>query len=155
MMMPQSFRRWLHLPRRLALALGMGALSVASAAADTPESHEGTSPSGMLIRSEGGKIFLAEAGRETELRLGATPERDHLLRLLQDYGPAGVTLDSDPRLIMSGGGGSGFSLRDIKNSVTGEPSPATANSPRAASPSNSPKRKSVPRDSNPAPDNKN
>ena len=68
----------------------------------------------MLIRSEGGKIYLSEGGRESELRLGATPERDRLLRLLEEHGAAGVKLDPDPRLIMSGGGGSGFSLRDIQ-----------------------------------------
>ena len=46
--------------------------------------------------SEGGKIYLSEAGRESELRLGATPERDRLLRLLEEHGAAGVKLDPTP-----------------------------------------------------------
>ena len=44
--------------------------------------------------------------------------------------PAGVKLDRDPRLIMSGGGGSGFSLRDITKSYSSEPEPALQNSPQ-------------------------
>jgi hypothetical protein len=150
----RSWIRWLRLPSRLALMLGLGAAAVAGVRADTPGDHERTGPGDVLIRSEGGKIFLSEGGRETELRLGATPERDHLLRLLQDHGPAGVKLDPDPRLIMSGGGGSGFSLRDLKNSVIGEPAPAPGNSPRAAPPPSSPKRGSAPRDRDPAADKK-
>ena len=154
MPIPRSLRRWLRLPGRVALILGLGALSTAGARADTPDQAHRTAFRDVLIRSEGGKIYFSEGAKETELRLGATPERDHLLRLLQDHGPAGVKLDPDPRLIMSGGGGAGFSLRDIKNSVTGEPAPAPGNSPRAAPPPSSPKRGSAPRDPNPAVDKK-
>jgi hypothetical protein len=149
----RSWKRWLRLPSRLALMFGLGAAAVASARADTPGDHERTGRSDVLIRSDGGKVYLFEGGRETELPLGATPERDRLLRLLQDHGSGGVKLDPDPRLIMSGGGGSGFSLRDIKNSITGEPAPVRENAPQAPPP-RSPKPGSAPRDNNQATDKK-
>ena len=148
-----SLRRWLRLPGRAALILGLGALSGAAARADTPGQAHHTGLGDLQIRSEGGKIYLSEGGRESELRLGATPERDRLLRLLQDHGSGGVKLDPDPRLIMSGGGGSGFSLRDIKNSIIGEPAPARENAPQAPPP-RSPKPGPAPRDHNPATDKK-
>src|SRR5271169_2292194 len=121
MPMAHSLRRWFRLPGRAALILGLGALSGAAARGDTPDQAHHTPVGNLQIRSEGEKIFLTEGGQETELRLSATPQRDHLLRLLEEHGAAGVRLDPDPRLIMSGGGGSGFSLRDITRSWTGEP----------------------------------
>src|SRR5271169_192282 len=137
MPIPRSLRRWLHLPSRVALILGMGALSTTGARADAPEQSNLTSFGDVLIRSEGGRIYLSEGGRESELRLTATPQRDHLLRVLEEHGPAGVKLNADPRLIMSGGGGAGFSLRDITKSVTGEPAPR--NQPQETTPRNPPK----------------
>ena len=82
-----------------------------------PQSTQASQPASgdASVRSDGGKIYLSEGGRETELRLGATPQRERLLRLLEEHGYAGVKIDSDPRLIMSGGGGTGFSLWDIRN----------------------------------------
>jgi hypothetical protein len=150
MPLPHSFRRWLHLPGRIALILGMGALSTAGARADAPE-HSGLTASGdVVIRSEGGKIYLSEGGPETELRLSATPERARLLQLLEQHGAAGVKLDRDPRLIMSGGGGTGFSLRDIQRSITGDPPPAPQNS----QPTGAPKREPPPRGQKEATDKK-
>ena len=153
MPMAHSLRRWLRLPGRAALILGLGALSGAAARADTPGQADRTQLGNLQIRSNGEKIFLSEGGQETELRLTATPQRDHLLRLLEEHGPAGVRLDPDPRLIMSGGGGSGFSLRDIKNSITGEPAPARGSAPQSPPP-RSPKPGSAPRDNNPVVDKK-
>jgi hypothetical protein len=150
----RSWKRWLGLPSRLALTLGLGAATVAGARADAPADHERVGSGDVLIRSEGGKIYLSEGGRETELRLGATPERDRLLQLLEAHEPAGVKLDPDPRLIMSGGGGAGFSLRDIKNSITGEPAPARGSSPQPSPPPRSPKPGAAPRDKNPVIDKK-
>jgi hypothetical protein len=142
--------RWLRLPGRIALILGMGALSTGGARADTP-AQSGLRASGdVQIRSEGGRIYLSEDGRETELGLSATPERDRLLRLLEQHGPAGVKLARDPRLIMSGGGGSGFSLRDIQRSIFGEPAPA----PRDAQQPGAPKREPPPQERKPASDKK-
>ena len=136
-------RRRPRLPGRAALLLGLGALSAAGPAAAEGHPRDG---GGALIRSEGGSIFLSEGGRETELRLGATPQRDRLLRLLEEHGPAGVRLDPDPRLIMSGGGGSGFSLWDVQKSVTGKPAPASPEPPPATPPRSAPKRGTGPRD---------
>ncbi len=124
-----SWKERLRLPSRLALMLGLGAAAVAGARADAPADHERTGPGDVLIRSEGSKIYLSEVGRETELRLGATPERDRLLRLLQEHGPAGVKLDRDPRLIMSSGGGSGFYWWGVRKPLPSEPAPALQQTP--------------------------
>ena len=106
MVISRSLHRWLRLPSRIALILGLGALSTTGAPADAQADR--TASGDALIRGDGGKIYLSEGGRETELRLRATPQRDRLLRLLEEHGAAGVKLDRDPRLIMSSGGGAGF-----------------------------------------------
>jgi hypothetical protein len=124
MVISHSVRRWLRLPGRIALVLGLGTLPTVVARADTPGDRSRTISGDMLIRSEGGKIYLTEGGRETELRLGATPQRDHLLRLLQEHGPSGVKLDRDPRLIMSSGGGSGFYWWGARKPATDKAAPA-------------------------------
>src|ERR1700730_6045136 len=148
-----SLGRWFRLPGRATLILGLGALSGAAAArADTPDQAHGTQLANLQIRSEGEKIFLSEGGQETELRLSATPQRDHLLRLLEEHGPAGVRLDPDPRLIMSGGGGSGFSLRDITRSSTGDPAPKPQTPPQMSAPPSAPKGGTSPRSRNPVTD---
>ena len=145
--LPRSIRRWLDLPGRLAFLLGLGALSTSGAQADTPE-RAGSGD--VSIRSEDGKIYLSKGGRETELPLSATPERGRLLQLLQDKGPSGVKLDADPRLIMSGGGGAGFSLRDIQRSLTDDRAPASQNPPQTGTPNREP----APRNDKPAGDKK-
>jgi len=119
---------WLRLPSRIALILGMGALSTAGARADVQEGN--LSFGDTLIRSEGGRIFLSEGGRESELRLSATPERDRLLRLLEEHGPAGAKLDRDPRLIMSSGGGAGFYWWGTRKPVPVKPAPELQNAPQ-------------------------
>jgi hypothetical protein len=130
----RTWKVWLRFPSRLALTLGLGAAAVGGARADTPADHERIGPGDVLIRSEGGKIYLSEGGAETELRLGATPERDRLLRLLQDHGPAGVKLDLDPRLIMSSGGGAGFFWWGTRKSASDKPTPALQNPPQVPAP---------------------
>lgn len=134
MRMPQSFRQWLSLPSRVALILGLGALPAGVSQADAPD-HDGLTLSGdILIRSEGGRIFLSEGGRESELRLSATPERDRLLRLLEEHGAAGVKLDRDPRLIMSSGGGSGFFWWGARKPAADRPAPVLQNMPQTPAP---------------------
>jgi hypothetical protein len=152
MAIPPSVRKWLRLPGRAALVLGLGALSTAAARADVQASQ--TASDGALVRSDGGKIYLLEGGRETELQLGATPQRDRLLRLLEEHGQAGVKLDPDPRLIMSGGGGTGFSLWDIRKSLTDKPAPAPRDPPQVTVPPNSPEQRPAPRYHSPATDKK-
>jgi hypothetical protein len=152
MAIPHCVHRWLRLPSRIALILGLGALSTAGASADAQANQ--TASGGPLIRSDGGKIYLSEGGRETELRLGATPQRDRLLRLLEEHGPAGVRLDRDPRLIMSSGGGAGFYWWGQKKSTPEGVAPAgSAPSPQVTEPSRAPKQ-STPRDHSPASDKK-
>jgi hypothetical protein len=153
MPIPRSLRRWLRLPGRVALILGLGALSTAGARADTLDQAHRTSFDDILIRSEGGKIYLTEGGRESELQLTATPQRDHLLRLLEEHGPGGVKLDRDPRLIMSSGGGSGFYWWRTRN-ASDKPAPEAQTPPRLTTPPGSPKGGSSPRDQYPASDKK-
>jgi hypothetical protein len=107
--------RWLRLPSRIALILGMGALSTTGARADALEIGPGTTvpPAGrgdLLVRSEAGKIYLSEGGGEfLEVPLGDTPEarrlRQRLDRIEAAAGPAGLRLSST---LLAGGGGSGF-----------------------------------------------
>lgn len=133
MRMPHSLRRWLC-PSRVALILGLGALPAAVSQADTPDQDNFTVAGDTVIRSEGGRIFLSEAGRESELRLSATPERDRLLRLLEEHGASGVKLDRDPRLIMSSGGGSGFFWWGARKPAPGKPAPVLQNMPQTPAP---------------------
>jgi len=136
MQMPFSARRWLRLPSRIALILGMSALTTAGARAGVPEQDDSNLASigDAHVRSEGGRIFLSEGGRESELRLSATPQRDHLLRLLEGHGPAGIKLNHDPRLIMSSGGGSGFYWWGTRKPLSDKPAPALQNAPQAPAP---------------------
>ena len=150
---PRSLPRWLRLPGRVALVLGLGALSTAGAQAGVPDS-ERIGPGDASIRSVDGKIFLSEGGRETELRLGATPERDRLFRLLEEHGPAGMRLDRDPRLIMSGGGGSGFSLWDTRKPMADKPAPVPQDPSPATIPPGPPEQRPTPRTQGPAADKK-
>jgi hypothetical protein len=97
-----SLRKWLHLPGRIALLLGVGALSAAGAKAAVMEPHLGNGPvrspqqsaksfGEVLIWSEGGRIYFSESGHEAqELRLGNTPNSPHILQ---------------HRMILVGGGG--------------------------------------------------
>ena len=154
MPIPRALRRWLRLPGRAALILGLGALSTTGAQAGAPEQSSLGSFGDTSMRSEGGRIYFSEGGQETELQLGPTPQRDHLLRLLEEQGPAGIKLDRDPRLIMSGGGGTGFSLWDIKKSVTGMPAPTPQNPSQVTAPPSTSEKGSTPRRHNPTTDKK-
>ncbi len=113
-------RKWVALPSRLALLLGVGALSAGSARADAapidqiqPQGIPQPSAAGsadLRIWSEGGRVHLSDSGAEaTELHLGDTAEARHLRQLLERHGAteagAGIRLD---RMILAGGGGDGF-----------------------------------------------
>jgi hypothetical protein len=113
-----AFPKWLRLPSRVALLLGLGALS-AGARADLGQMPDGgTEPlsqkervtsSELLIWSEGGQLYVSEeGGRGEPLHFGDTAEARHLRQLLQQHGAAssGVRLD---RMILAGGGGKGIS----------------------------------------------
>jgi hypothetical protein len=116
-----SVRRWLRLPSRIALLLGLGALSAAAARADTglDQAGEGIAPlahrdqaslGDLVIRTEGGRIYLSEGGGEFhELRLRDIGEAHLLQQLVQrngaTVGAAGIRLAPT---ILAGDGGAGF-----------------------------------------------
>ena len=110
MTIQSTARAWLRLPGRLALILGLSALSTAGARADTPEQAQRGAVDDLLIRSESGKIFLSEGGRDfRELKLRDTVEAQRLRQLLEDRNRAegAAHLRLDPTM-MASGGGSGF-----------------------------------------------
>jgi len=155
MPIPRSLRHWLRLPGRLALILGMGALSTAGARGDAPDLADRPAFGDLQIRSAGGKIYFSEGGRGfQELRLSATPQRDHLLRLLEEHGPARVKFDRDPHLLMSSGGGSSFFWWNKKAPVADTPAAAPQDPPQVTPPPNSPERGLAPPSQNPAADKK-
>jgi hypothetical protein len=121
MLIPSSLPKWLRLPSRIALLLGLGAFSAVGANADTGGVDSGHGPArvpqqsvktfgDLLVWSEGERIYVAEPGTEArELPLGDTPEARRLRQLLQRDGatkesPRGL----HDRIILVGGGGSGF-----------------------------------------------
>jgi hypothetical protein len=141
MEMPRSLRRWLRLPGRVALILGMGALTNASVRADLPETGPGSAVSpiargDLVIRSEAGKIYLSERGGEfREVPLGDTPEARHLRQLLgrndAAAGPAGLRLSPT---LLAGGGGSGFHWNPFQKNDT----PDKKTAPDQAKPADKP-----------------
>jgi len=111
-----SGRRWVRLPSRVALLLGLGALSAAGARADAAESRPGVGD--MVIRSDGARIYLAEDGSDfQELQIN-DPVRLRALQLLiaesgTDAGRDGARLRP---LILAGDGGAGFHWAPADNS---------------------------------------
>jgi hypothetical protein len=110
-------RQWLALPSRIAVLLGLSALSTLAAQAKTPAlgtpdnlPRADTGTTGIAIRLEGEQIYLSHDDNDfSSLQLSDTPE-DHLLReLLKREGaaqnPAGVMLSPT---ILAGAGGDGF-----------------------------------------------
>jgi hypothetical protein len=120
MLMPSSIRNLLHLPSRIALLLGLGALSIAGAKADTsgdtqPDRarvpQQSAKPlADIAIWVENGNIYLSEAGKPAEeLRLGNTTEAELLAQMLNERGATAVTPHVlRDRIILVGGGGDGF-----------------------------------------------
>src|SRR5260370_14110567 len=120
MLSPFLMRSWLRLPSRIALLLGLGALSAAGVKVDAGEAGPGHGPArvpqqsvktfgDLLIWNEGGRIYVAEAGKEAqELALGDYPETHRLRQLLERDGattPSPRALRA--RIILGGGGGDG------------------------------------------------
>src|ERR1700722_6261417 len=120
--MPSSMRDWLRLPSRIAMLLGLGALSVAGAEAgiggSVPSGHDGApipqhgakAFGDLLIWSDQGRIYVSEAGKPAEeLHLGATPEADLLRQLLAREGATAAAPQAlHDRIILVGAGGAGL-----------------------------------------------
>jgi hypothetical protein len=116
-----SLDGWLRLPSRIALLLGLGALSAAGANPNAAEAHTGKEADGIPQRSatefgdlriwtEGGRIYLAEPGKPGEdLCLGDTLEARHLRQLLEQHGATEPSRHVPfGRILLGGGGGCGF-----------------------------------------------
>jgi hypothetical protein len=116
--MPSSMRDWLRLPSRVAVLLGLGALSIAGAKAATGEEslpprvpQQSVKAFGdLLIWSDAGRIYTAETGKPAEeLRLGDTAEAELLRQLLEREGAsAAAPRVLRDRVILVGAGGDGF-----------------------------------------------
>ena len=148
MFLPLSWRKWLRLPSRIALMLGVGALSAASAEAAVAEAHldkglmrvpqQSAKNFGELrIWTEGGRIYLSEGDRDAQqLRLADTPEAHLLQQLLDRDGAAAASPKIlHNRIILVGGGGDGFHWAPAGKADNPEnakaPAKTTASSKRA------------------------
>jgi hypothetical protein len=144
-----SLSGWMRLPSRVALLLGLGALSASAAQANTAEVN-GDGPlrvpqtsaksfGELLIWNDGGRIYISEAGKEArELRLADTTEARHLKQLLERDGAVSDAPRVLPhRLILVGSGGDGMHWHRARqpdtSDKTGEPA-ATRGSDRVSSP---------------------
>jgi hypothetical protein len=109
----RNLRKWLRFPGRAGLLLGLGALSITGARAETAAPAP-TAPSptmgGLSIRSEAGRIYVSENGEDfREIELADTPEKRRLAQLLEEREPG--SQGSEIALyfmILAGAGGDGF-----------------------------------------------
>jgi hypothetical protein len=137
MSLSSSVQKWLHLPSRIALLIGFGALSAAGAKADTAQptmrvpQQSAKSFGELRIWSDAGRIYVSERGKEAqEIRLGDTPEAQQLREMLERDGAAsGSPHVLSDRIILVGGGGTGFSWTPAQRNRT----PVTPAPPAAAS----------------------
>ena len=115
-----SLDGWLRLPSRIALLLGMTALS-ATTGPDAARAYTGSEPDRVpqqsaksfgevLIWLDEGRIYLAEPGKLGEdLCLGDTLEARHLRQLLEQHGATEPSRHVQfGRILLVGGGGCGF-----------------------------------------------
>jgi len=145
---PSTAGKWWSLPSRLALLMGFGALSAASAEAGLTgisgenmfgsaiggaAVHPGESAAnrGSFLRIREGAIEIAEgSGRFRELRLGDTTEARHLKRLLENNhaarSEAGVRLEPT---ILAGAGGEGFHWNPIPRNSRDDARPGRSDKP--------------------------
>jgi hypothetical protein len=140
--MSRSIREWLRLPSRLALLLGVGALSVAGAKADATQPVRVPQQSAknfgeLRIWTEAGRIYAAEFGKEAqELQFGNTAEARYLRELLERDGATETSprILSD-RMILVGGGGAGFDWAPAeRNRAAATPASPPANGFSGATP---------------------
>lgn len=121
MSLSSSVQKWLHLPSRIALLLGFGALSVTAAQAnatgvelgsrsDRVPQQSAKSFGELRIWTEAGRIYVSENGKAAqELQLGDTPQAHRLWEVLErDGADANSPRVLPDRMILVGGGGCGF-----------------------------------------------
>ena len=144
--MPRIFAKWLPLPGRIALFLGLGALSVAGAKAAISASDLGKDPGRvpqqsvkrfgeLLVWNDDGRIYVSESDKpDEELRLGDTPEARLLRELLQrDGATAAAPRVLSDRIILVGGGGKGISWTNRQAPAAAQPGvPATTSNSQQA-----------------------
>jgi hypothetical protein len=119
--MPSFIRRWSHLPGRIAVLLGLSALSIAGARAGTVDAHPGRDAArepqqsaksfgDLLIWLENGRIYVSEAGKPAEeLQLGNSAEAASLRQLLvQQCATEATPHFLRDRIILVGSGGAGL-----------------------------------------------
>jgi hypothetical protein len=139
----------LRLPSRVALILGLGALPTTGLQADAPAQNDLRSFGDILIRSEGGKIYLSEGGGKfQELQLRDSAEARFLKQLVQSHSRGSAILRLNPT-ILAGGGGTGFSWWNTKKSLADRPTPARQDPPKVTAPPSPPDQGSAPRDESP------
>jgi hypothetical protein len=146
MPVPSFARKWYGVPSRIALLLGVGAISAAGANADTASIGQGEHPAripqqsaktfGELhVWSDNGRIYMSESGgKASELRLGDTAEARQLRELLER---AKATADAphtfQHRIILVGGGGEGFHWAPAgRSEASAPPAPGASTGTAAA-----------------------
>lgn len=135
--MQHAKRDWLRLPSRIAMLLGLGAVSVTGAKAalvDTvhpgadgaPQQHTGRFGD-VLMWIEGSSIYISEVGRSAEqLQLGDTAEAAALRELLQRSGATAARPSLVPgRVLLAGAGGSGIHWQSQRAAEPDKSSAAT------------------------------
>jgi hypothetical protein len=150
MLMPSSMKNWLRLPSRVALLMGLGALSAAGAKADATAHPDGDAAwvpqqsakafGDLLIWSDAGRIYVSEAGKPAEeLHLGKTAEAEALRQLLgRDGATAATPQELRDRIILVGSGGGGLHWKPPGASDAAKQAPAPATSGSAGADPNKP-----------------
>jgi hypothetical protein len=118
---------WSRMPAWGALMLGFGLAMGGSARANQPKPPELTpdlsGPASrsdeVVLRLDGENIYLSQGGGAfEELRLGNTPEAEHLRKLLRDAGGMGqsISVPIGSTIVAGGGGGaSGWGCKSKKS----------------------------------------
>ena len=144
--MLRIFPKWLALPTRAALLLGLGALSVSGVKAATSASDLGKNPGRLpqlsvkrfgelLVWNDRGRIYVSEPNKPVEeLRLGDTTEARLLRDLLErDGATAAAPRVLSDRIILVGGGGMGISWTNRQAPAAAQPgAPGTTGSSQQA-----------------------
>jgi hypothetical protein len=147
MLMPSSMRDWLRLPSRIAMLLGLGALSVTGAKAGTIDAHPGRNAARipqqsakafgeLSIWQENGRIYVSEARKPAEeLHLSGSAEAATLRQLLEKQGATAVAphVQRD-RVILVGAGGAGLHWESQQAGKTTQTQSSTTHNPTATPP---------------------